>query len=175
MGGTVPGPFAYAERWDEATGDYAGLLTDNAPAAHIVIDSDSVIVAAAAAEAARRKAAAASGGIAEPAGPGAGSTSDGTAVSSGTGASTVSPPAAVAVKKRFYGTVSLDPIRAKIDFSTVVDEVVEHFTKNPGAEVKISVDIQAEAAGGFDEQTQRTVRENCSVLNFQSAEFEKGD
>jgi hypothetical protein len=37
------------------------------------------------------------------------------------------------------------------------------------------VEIQAEDATGFDDSTQRAVRENCNVLKFSSAEFEGED
>ena len=68
--------------------------------------------------------------------------------------------------------MSLDPVKAKFDFAQIVDEVVQNFTTKPNAKVTISIEIQAEDTGGFDESTQRAVRENCNVLKFSSAEFE---
>jgi uncharacterized protein len=44
VSGILPGPFAYAERWDEKSDTYLGLAIDRAGNAAIVIDSDSVIV-----------------------------------------------------------------------------------------------------------------------------------
>jgi len=82
------------------------------------------------------------------------------------------PVAGGPVKKQFYGTVTLDPIRAKLDFANLVDEVVQQFTARMGVEVKISVEIEATSKDGFDEALQRTIRENCNVLRFSSAEFE---
>lgn len=77
-------------------------------------------------------------------------------------------------KKHFYGTINLDPVRAKMDFATIVDEVIEQFTAKFGVNVKISVDIQATAnKDGFDEAMQRAVKENCRVLRFGNAEFEQ--
>ena len=32
-------------------------------------------------------------------------------------------------KKRFYGRAEIDPIRAKMDFTQIVDEVVAQFTR----------------------------------------------
>lgn len=75
-------------------------------------------------------------------------------------------------KKQFYGTVSLDPLKAKMDFATVVDEIVEQFTLRTGVEVKVSVEIEATSSNGFDEALQRTIKENCNVLKFSSSEFE---
>ena len=43
VSGTVPGPFAYAERWDEAKQTCIGLAIQQAGAVQVVIDSESVI------------------------------------------------------------------------------------------------------------------------------------
>ncbi|MDT0499196.1 DUF499 domain-containing protein [Algiphilus sp. W345] len=82
-------------------------------------------------------------------------------------------PAPTATKKQFYGTISLDPVKAKMDFATIIDEVVQQFTAKLGVNVKISVEIEATSRDGFDESMQRTVKENCNVLRFNSAEFEE--
>lgn len=74
--------------------------------------------------------------------------------------------------KRYYGTVELDPVRASLQFSTLVNELVSHFTAHPGAHVRIKVDIEAEHGKGFDEATVRTVRENGSMLGVKPSEFE---
>lgn len=79
------------------------------------------------------------------------------------------------VKTRFYGTVELDAVKAKMDFATIMDEVIQQFTSQIGVEVSISVEIEAIKATGFDESLQRTIKENCNVLRFSSSEFEGGD
>ncbi|WP_291323058.1 hypothetical protein [Desulfonatronospira sp.] len=60
-----------------------------------------------------------------------------------------------------------------MDFDTIHGEVVSRLTASPGAKVKLRLDIEAELSDGFDESTQRAVRENCGTLNFSSAEFEE--
>jgi predicted AAA+ superfamily ATPase len=75
-------------------------------------------------------------------------------------------------KKQFYATVTLDPVKAKMIFATIVDEVVEPFSAKIGVDVTISVEIRAVSQHGFDDGTQRTVKENCNFLKFGSAEFE---
>jgi hypothetical protein len=55
-----------------------------------------------------------------------------------------------------------------------VDEVVQQFTSKLGVDVNISVEIQAKAKDGFDENVQRTVKENCNTLKFTNADFEDG-
>ncbi|MCW8959973.1 MAG: hypothetical protein OQK29_00335, partial [Ignavibacteriaceae bacterium] len=88
----------------------------------------------------------------------------------GTGGTGTTTPAAN--KKQFYGTISLDPVKAKMDFATIMDEVVQQFTAKLGVDVTISVEIEAKSSAGFDEGLQRTVKENCNVLRFSNAEFE---
>lgn len=55
----------------------------------------------------------------------------------------------------------------------IVDEVVQQFTAKLGIDVRISAEIEAVSKSGVDETLQRSVRENCSVLKFTSAEFEE--
>jgi predicted AAA+ superfamily ATPase len=77
-----------------------------------------------------------------------------------------------ALVTQFYASTSLDPVKAKMDFALLVDEVVQQFTAKLGVDVKISVEIQATSKAGFDDGLQRAVKENCNVLKFSSAEFE---
>ena len=42
----------------------------------------------------------------------------------------------------------------------------------PGAAVKVTLEIQAELPQGASESTQRTVTENCTALRFDSGGFE---
>ena len=88
------------------------------------------------------------------------------------GATETSSAVQTAAKKQFYGNTELDPLKAKLDFATIVDEVVQQFTAKLGVEVSISVEIQASSKEGFDESLQRAVKENCNVLRFDSSEFE---
>ena len=81
-------------------------------------------------------------------------------------------PATPASKNRFFGTVKLDPIRAKLDFGTIVDEVIQHFSSDPNTTIDISIEVHATHPDGFDESTQRTVRENAQQLGFESGGFE---
>ncbi|MFP4049933.1 MAG: hypothetical protein ACLFT8_08280, partial [Desulfovermiculus sp.] len=60
----------------------------------------------------------------------------------------------------------------RMAFDTIHQEIVSQLTAKPGAQVKIRLDIEAEMPEGFDENTQRAVRENCGTLNFSSAEFD---
>lgn len=74
-------------------------------------------------------------------------------------------------KKRFYATIDLDPVTAKLSFAQIVDEVVQQFTTKHNVGVRISGDIEANSPTGFDDATQRAVRENCNVLKITNANF----
>ena len=75
-------------------------------------------------------------------------------------------------KTMFFGSVDLDPIKAKLQFSDVAEEVLMLFTQKPGVKVRISVEIEAESPAGFDDGIQRAVRENCDQLKFKNRAFE---
>ncbi len=84
----------------------------------------------------------------------------------------VDPVPVQSVPRQFYGTTNLDPVMAAMDFSKVVDEVVQHFSSQMGVDVTISVEINAKSRDGFDQSVQRTIKENCGVLKFTTAEFD---
>lgn len=90
------------------------------------------------------------------------------------GTPSVDSTSQTAAKKHFYGTVNIDPVKAKMNFAEIFDEVIEQFTTRVGVNVRISIEIQADSGSGFDESLQRTISENCNVLKFSSAEFEEG-
>jgi predicted AAA+ superfamily ATPase len=85
-----------------------------------------------------------------------------------------SPTTPSTLKRRFYGTIDLDPVQAKKQFTDLVDEVILQFTSRADVTVKISIEIHAESDMGFDEGVQRTVKENSKVLGFGNVGFEEG-
>lgn len=93
--------------------------------------------------------------------------------SSGGTAPTATTTAKDAVKKRFYGSVDLNALKAKMDFATIIDEVVEQFTRQADVQVNVSVEIEATKADGFDDTLQRIIKENCNVLKFNTSEFDE--
>jgi hypothetical protein len=82
------------------------------------------------------------------------------------------PAAAGAKKRTFFGTVELNPMQPKPQFGDVVDEIVMLLNR-PDVRLKISVEIHAESSNGFDESTQRAVRENANHLKFKNGGFEE--
>jgi hypothetical protein len=73
--------------------------------------------------------------------------------------------------RKFFGTVEVDADVATLDFSTIVNEVIQNFTTQTGVEVKITVEIEAQYREGFEASLQRAIKENCAVLKFRNAEF----
>jgi hypothetical protein len=76
-------------------------------------------------------------------------------------------------KKRFFGNVELDPVKAKYAFTQIADEVLQHFVSKPDTKVRISIEIHAESVSGFNDSVQRTIKENSKSLKFKNAEFEE--
>ena len=73
---------------------------------------------------------------------------------------------------RYHGAVRLDPTRAGRDASQVADEVVAHLAGLLGADVKLTLEIEANIPDGAPEQVVRTVTENSRTLNFDDSGFE---
>jgi hypothetical protein len=75
--------------------------------------------------------------------------------------------------KRFHGTANLDPTRAGRDASRIADEVLSHLVGQVGAEVTVTIEIEARLPQGASDQLVRTVTENSRTLKFTSHGFEK--
>ena len=75
--------------------------------------------------------------------------------------------------KRFYGTVLLDTIRTGPAAQRIIEEVVQHLAGLPGADVEVTMEIQAKVSDGVPDDVVRTVTENCRTLRFTTQEFEE--
>jgi hypothetical protein len=161
--------FAFADGYDETAKRYRGLRAGQGIA--VSAESTGLIVEPGEAkkqldaEAAARGAA---GGAAPVTpGPGSGPGQPGPGATSGDGTK------APALPKRFYGTVRLDAARAGRDASRIADEVIAHLAGQLGAEVTVTLEIEAKLPGGASEQIVRTVMENSRTLRFSSHGFER--
>ncbi|MDL5055261.1 hypothetical protein QQ056_17155 [Oscillatoria laete-virens NRMC-F 0139] len=74
--------------------------------------------------------------------------------------------------KGFHGTVELNVHKMATDAGKVSTEVVQHLAAILGADVKITLDIEAHIPGGVDDSIIRTVSENCRTLKFKNSSFE---
>lgn len=166
IGGMIPGPFAYAESWDEQSQTYQGLMVEQSASSPVVIDSRSVIAKpAAAAEAmeARTKSTPPEEHNKPVAGAPTASVSP-TSFSSGT---TLAPsPAAESQPTRFYGSVMISSERPARDIHQIVEAIVEQLTTLPGSDVRLRLEIDAQVPGGLDRAKVRTLLENSTTLGF---------
>lgn len=161
----IPGPFAYAERWDESTKTYKGLAIEKGTNALIVIDSDSLIVKPDTAEKHRLA-------PKEPA-PGEGQPDNNRTFPTPDGGSAPAKPTSAGdpMPTRFVGTVMISPDRPAREIHQIVEAVVEQLTTLAGCEVFIKLEIDAEKSDGFDRAKVRTVMENANTLGFIDKNF----
>jgi predicted AAA+ superfamily ATPase len=151
--------FAYADGYDGAAGRYRGLRGGK----HVMVSDSGLLVKP---EVARRQldheTAAPPPGTPPVRDPGEGPV---------TGAG--GPGVAVVRPTRYHATVKLDPARAGADASRVGEEVLAHLVGMVGADVQVTLEIAAEAPGGFPEKVVRTVTENGRTLKFTQQGFER--
>ena len=74
---------------------------------------------------------------------------------------------------RYFGTVKIKADRYSRDFNTISAEVIDRLI-GAGADVEITIDIQASKSAGFNESEMRTIRENAQVLKFNNSDFANG-
>lgn len=67
----------------------------------------------------------------------------------------------------------LDPTRAGRDAGKIADEVVAHLAGAVGADVKVTLEIEATIPGGASDHVVRTVTENSRQLGFRDFGFEE--
>lgn len=165
VGGMLPGPFAYAEGWDEGKQSFTGLAISGAGGTQIIIDSDSVIIKP---EAAERHRAAMSESMAT-------ATEDRMPVVSGdvvqplSGSAAISSENAPEIQKdptRFVGTVMISADRPAREIHQIVEAIVEQLTTIPGSDVSLKLEIDAEVPSGLDRGKVRTLIENATTLGF---------
>lgn len=181
--------FAYAEGYDEAAGRYRGLRS----AAIVTIsESDGALIvkpevakrqldAEAAArrqreeEEAQRRAAQAASRTDAPAPPVSERPLPSSSLPVEDLAAQRSEPSSPRTRKlrRFHGSVPLSAERAGRDASKIAEEVIAHLTGLLGANVRITLEIEADIPDGAPDHVVRTVTENSRTLKFTQAGFEE--
>jgi predicted AAA+ superfamily ATPase len=164
--------FAYADAWDEPKGRYKGLQAGKAIRA--LLDGQSVLVksdvAAQQLDADARLQEQAGAGT-DRGTTGQGREDDDGQRNRGGRTGVIEPPQQKFA--RFHGSVQLDPLRLGRDAGKVAEEVVQHLTRLVGAEVRITLEIEAELPDGAPDKLVRDVTENCRTLKFDSYGFEE--
>ncbi len=156
--------FAYAESYDEVAGRYRGLRSGQVIT--LGPDDPGVIVKA---DAARRQLEAE---LPEPHPMREDGTSSRTTPAQGAASEAAPVPATPFRPRRFHGTVRLDSARVGRDASRIAEEVIAHLAGQPGAQVTVTLEIDARLPGGADEHTVRVVTENSRTLKFINHGFE---
>ena len=156
--------FAYAESHDEGGARYRGLR--GAQLVSLSAESAGLLVKP---DLARRQMDAEAATVA----PGRAS-GDETKAGAPAGVSGAPAGAAAAPRpRRFHGTVLLDPTRVGRDASRIADEVIAHLAGQVGAEVTVTLEIEASLPDGASDQIVRIVTENGRTLKFSSHGFEE--
>jgi hypothetical protein len=75
--------------------------------------------------------------------------------------------------RRFHGAVTLDPTRVGRDASKIAEEVIAHLVGLMGANVRVTLEIEADIPNGTPDNVVRTVTENSRTLKFGQAGFEE--
>ena len=83
------------------------------------------------------------------------------------------PPTPETGPKRYHGSVILDSARVGRDAGRIAEEVIAHLTGIVGANVNVTLEIEAEIPQGAPDNVVRTVTENGQTLKFTSHGFEK--
>ena len=158
--------FAYADSFDETEGRYRGLRGgQNVPI------PDQGATGLLVKPAAARRQLDAEAPAPEPAEGGTG-VPGGRGTVEPTPAAPAGDPETAARPKRFHGSVVLDPARVGRDASRIAEEVISHLAGLVGAQVKVTLEIEAQVPGGVPENVVRTVTENGRTLRFSSQGFE---
>ncbi|MBM7367767.1 DUF499 domain-containing protein [Gordonia hydrophobica] len=176
--------FAFADAYDESADRYIGLHLPGDDATLHLSDS-TLIVKPKIADAQRdaeiedqRRRAEADGntqtGDGGPEGsPRSGGVSGVAGTSTGTGGTGAGTQATdpTPVQRRYFGTVSLDPVLPAKGFSDIQKEVLNHLA-SAGGRVEIRLEISAENPDGYSDTVRRTVSENATTLGFDGSGFE---
>jgi hypothetical protein len=167
--------FGYAEGWDESKKRYKGL--QGGQSVRVLIDGQSLLVKSEAvsaqldADEAKKTGTVVGGG--GTAGTSAGTNGGSSGIRPGGGAAGGTGVVENPKPRRFHGTVRLDATRLGRDAAKIADEVVAHLNAIVGANVEVTLEIQAEIPDGAPEKVVRDVTENCRTLRFENHGFEE--
>ena len=75
--------------------------------------------------------------------------------------------------KRFFGSVKLNSQRVGRDAGKIAEEIVQHLALQPGAQVEVTLEVQAQMPEGAPDTVVRIVTENARTLKFTAQGFEE--
>ena len=161
--GKLDPAFGYADVFDDVSQTYKGLAWAKSPPEQIP-DTALLVRGEVALEALRKAQPTAGPTIGGTTGePGGGVTPPDTGTSGGP-----SVPAGPKRPKRFFGTVEIDMVRPVKAFDAILNAVIMELQRAQGAKVKLTLEIEAEAAEGFSDTDVGVVRDNARQLKFKA-------
>lgn len=186
----LPGddPFAYAAGFDEGTGRYVGLhmhgqlvventgLVVKREAAKRQQDADAAAAAAVAAGSVAETGGGVSGGGGQGGNPSVGGFVGGFSAFVSSGPQPGAPASVPEAKPQpnlFVGSVRLDETRVAFHAGKINEEVLQHLSTLPGAEMEVRLEVQIRVPRGTPDDVVRTVSENARTMKFTTAVFEK--
>ena len=104
------------------------------------------------------------------AGPSGGA--QGPATSPDDAGTTNTPVTPAKLPRRFHGSVRLDTARVGRDAGKIAEEVIAHLSGLVGADVVVTMEVEAQIPSGVPENVVRTVTENSRTLKFTTQGFE---
>ena len=81
------------------------------------------------------------------------------------------PPPGPPKPRRYYASFDVPTDRPSGQIKDILNEIADNLRRQPGATVRVTLDVEATAPEGFDEAVVRTVRENTTTLKL-DGEFE---
>ena len=163
--------FAYAEGQDEAAKRYQGL--QGGKMVNVSVDSVGLLVKPPVAkQQLDAEVPTSTPGTTTGTSDGGTTTTSGTNGTDGVGDKGDAGPPKPQLPHRYHGTVELDPTRVGRDASRIADEVIAHLVGQVGAEVTVTLEIEATLPDGASDQIVRAVTENSRTLKFTSQGFE---
>ena len=73
---------------------------------------------------------------------------------------------------RFFGVYSVDPERYSRDLTRLSQEILQHLASLDGVDLQVTVEIHAKRADGFPDDKARVILENARTLKFDQSSFE---
>ncbi|MCC7230625.1 MAG: DUF499 domain-containing protein [Fimbriimonadaceae bacterium] len=159
--------FAYADSYDEAAGRYQGLVAGRVISLGTEVPPGMLVRPDIAVKQLTEESAShtvTSGG--EP------PTSPGEAISGGLFEGGTEGALKSSKPTRFHGSVPLDVTRVGRDAGRIAEEVIAHLSGLVGADVKVTLEIQARVPNGVSDDVVRIVTQNSRDLKFESQGFE---
>jgi hypothetical protein len=148
--------FGYADRFDESSGKYEGLVCGRL--APTRFSQDAVIV--------RKEVAAVYAGQSENSVVGSPPPTGEVPIVSGPVAAGPTTVKGATRSKRFYGSVEIDMIRPVKAFDAILNAIVMELQRTQGTKVKLTLEIEAVADEGFSDNDVSVVRDNARQLKF---------